>query len=392
MVTEDGGAGKQMPGMEHSTVAARARQALGSEGATVVDWRVEAAGPNTGPATGGVYRVEGSAVEAGVESGWSVILKVVSPGASEAASPIRDEAHPLYWKREVLAYTTGLVGELPGGVSAPRCYGAVEQEDGSVWLWLEEAKESGAAKWDLEQYARASECLGRFNGAYLTGHPRPAYSWLVRSGSPRGVLNHNSWVRDVIADASTWDHPLMRAAFPQPVVEPLLKLWDGREVMLRALDEVPVTFCHLDAWRRNMFSRVNSGGGPGLTLIDWAYPGYGAVGTDLGDLFGESFCLSDLGDTEAGVLDEALFSGYLAGLREAGWKGDTERVRFGFAAFCALKHLFMIFISVRDVPVESRHPVWERLFGRPFEEVMHRQSKLLYYLLNMAEEAQRLVR
>ncbi|HEX8600743.1 MAG TPA: phosphotransferase [Chloroflexia bacterium] len=391
-MAQDRGVQEQIPALERTTVAAVARQALGSDGARVVDWRLEAAGPNTGPVTAGVYRVVGGALDAGSEVTWSSILKIVSPGSSEAESPFRDEAHPLFWKREVLAYTSGLLDDLPGGVSAPRCYDAVEHQDGTVWLWLEEAKEAGAPKWGLEQYIRAAECLGRFNGAYLAGHPLPAYSWLVRTGSPRGVLEHNAWVRDVIADASVWDHPLMRSAFPVPVVGPLLKLWAGREVLLRALDGVQLTFCHLDAWRRNMFARENSSGGPGLTLIDWAYPGYGAVGTDLGDLFGESFCLAELGDTEAGILDEALFGGYLAGLREAGWRGDAEEVRFGFAAFCALKHLFMIFISVRDVPVDSRHVVWERLFGRPFDEVLYRQSKLLYYLLELSEEAQLLIR
>ncbi|MDQ3706572.1 MAG: phosphotransferase [Chloroflexota bacterium] len=386
----DGELEAQFPDVELGAVAGVARQALGSSTAILTNWRMETVGADMGPATGGVYRVAGSALEDGLELSWSAVLKIVSLGAPEANSPFSDEAHPLYWKREALAYTSGLLDDLPGGIAAPRCYGAIEQEGGAVWLWLEEVKDSGTRKWGLEQYAHAARCLGRFNGAYLAAHPMASYSWLVRTGSPRGVLEHNAWVRDVIADAGTWEHPLTRSAFPVPVVEPLLKLWDGRKVLLGALDRVPQTFCHLDAWRRNMFVRVDVDGTAGLTLIDWAYPGFGAIGTDAGDLFGESFCLAELGDTEASVLDEAIFGGYLEGLREAGGAGDADEVRFAFAAFCALKHVFMIFISVRGVQGSSRQAAWERLFGRSFDEFIHRQSRLLYYLLDLSDEAYRL--
>ncbi|MDQ5825748.1 MAG: hypothetical protein M3441_16260 [Chloroflexota bacterium] len=391
MMIEAGELQAQFPAVEWAAVAEVASHALGSNTAKLTDWRMETVGADMGQATGGVYRVAGGALEGGVELPWSAMLKIVSLGAPEANSPFADEAHPLYWKREVLAYTSGLLDDLPGGIAAPRFYGAIEQEDGAVWLWLEEVKDSGTRKWGLEEYAHAALCLGRFNGAYLAGHPVPSYSWLVRTGSPRGVLEHNAWVRDVIAVAGTWNQPLMRSAFPVPVVERLLKLWAGREVLLGALDRMPQTFCHLDAWRRNMFAGADAKGSARLTLIDWAYPGFGAISTDAGDLFGESFCLSELGDTEASILDEAIFGGYLEGLREAGWRGDADEVRFAFAAFCALKHLFMIFISVRDVQDGSQQAVWERLFGRSFDEFIHRQSKLLYYLLDLSDEAYRLM-
>jgi thiamine kinase-like enzyme len=180
----------------------------------------------------------------------------------------------------------------------------------------------------------------------------------------------------------------MRSAFPISVAERLLRLWDEREVLLRALDRVPHTFCHLDAWRRNMFAPVGGEGPQGLTLIDWAYPGLGAVGTDVGDLFGESFCLSELGDVGPEVFDRAIFESYVLGLQEAGWKGDVRSVRFAFTTFCSLKHLFLIFVSLRDVWNENGQVVWERLFGRPFDEYVHRQANLLYYLFDLANEAQ----
>lgn len=389
--TEDRGARVDLPGLERVGVAHIARQALGSQTADLEEWRVEVVGAGMGAATGGIYRVTGRARDRGLGVPWSAMLKVVSLGTPGGQVASEDEAHPLYWKREALAYASGLLDDLPGGVRAPHCYAVVEIDEGTTWVWLEEVKDTGAGAWGLEQYARAAECLGRFNGAYLAGRPMPDFPWLVRTGSPRGVLKHNAWIRDVIADPGTWRHPLMRAAFPVPVVERLLRLWDEREELLSGLDRAPQTFCHLDAWRRNMFLTRGEGGSPGLTLIDWAYPGSATVGTDAGDLFGESFCMAELGDTDPGMLDRAVFESYAAGLREAGWRGEMGTVRFAFTAFCALKHLFLIFMSLRDAPDEGRRGAWERLFGRRFDDYVERQSVHLYYLLDRADEAHHLL-
>jgi hypothetical protein len=224
----------RLPRLGGAAVEGIARQALGNETAQLGDWQVEPVEGGMGAATGGIYRVVGHALHAGLRVTWSAMLKVVSLDAPGTQIAFEDEAHPLYWKREVLAYTSGLLDDLPGGVRAPRCYGVVKIDEGTAWLWLEEVKDTGTATWGLEQYARAAECLGRFNGAYLAGHPLPDYPWLTRTGSPRGLLEHNTWIRDVMADPGTWQHPLMRAAFPVPVCERLLRLWDEREGLLAA--------------------------------------------------------------------------------------------------------------------------------------------------------------
>lgn len=389
LVAEDEEVQTQLPGLERGMVAKIAKLVLGSEIAQPGEWRVEGVGTHTGAATGGVYRVAGSATDGGVQIPWSVVLKIVSLNAPGGRGGFHDEAHPLYWKREALAYVSGLLDNLPGGIRAPRCYEAVDMGDDTIWLWLEEVKDTKEV-WSLEQYARAAECLGRFNGAYLVGHPMPDYPWLIRICSPRGLLEHNSWIRDVMSDPAIWQHSIMRAAFPVPVAAQLLQLWDERELLLSALDHVPHTFGHLDAWRSNMFAQETAGSA-GLTMIDWAYPGRAAVSTDAGDLFGESFCLSELGDTEPHLLDQAVFEGYVAGLRESGWRGNEQVVRFAFTAFCALKHLFLCFVSLKDIPDEGRHDVWERLFGRPFAEYVERQAIFLYYVLDLANEVRSLL-
>ena len=62
------------------------------------------------------------------------------------------------------------------GLTTPQIYDCTEHPD-ACWIWMEDLGElqrpRGLA--DLRLVARR---LGRFNGAYLTGHPLPDYPWL----------------------------------------------------------------------------------------------------------------------------------------------------------------------------------------------------------------------
>lgn len=365
------------------------RMALSSDSAELMDWRYEPIGAFLGPVTRGVYRVSGTARLGTRELGWSGILKVMaSPDFNIAI--YNDVSHPVYWKREVLAYQSGLLADLPGGLEAPRCLGVFEQQDGSIWLWIEEVKERFGVRWPLEQYARAARVLGRFNGAYLAERPIPAYPWLLRNGSPRGLIDHSTNIRDVVADHRTWSHPSVCSAFPSSMRERLLQLWSDREVLLNVLDCIPQTLCHLDAWRSNLFTPDGADGEKRLIAIDWAFPGRAAVGTDIGDLFAPSFGMFRCDYTEPSLLDEAVFESYMEGLREAGWYGERHLVRFAFAAYVALKYTCII-PWLADALDESRHTPWERLSGHSMQEFLHNQSMLLDYLLKLADEARSLV-
>jgi len=125
-----------------------------------------------------------------------------------------------------------------------------------------------------------------------------------------------------------------------------------------------------------------------VNLFDWAFPGKGAVGTDAGDLFGESFGLVELDGIEPRDVDRAIFESYVDGLRAAGWAGDPRVVRFAFTTFCSLKHTFSVGLFwLRDVGEEGHHAAWEHIFKRPFRDFAGRQARLVCYLLDMAEEA-----
>src|SRR5947209_6859460 len=108
----------QINGPEKAVLAEVVRKALGSETAVIAGWRVDALageyleGAPMGAATGGVYRVSGSALESGREGPsipWTVVLKVVRFDTPGSQVDFKDESHPLYWKREALAYRSDLM-------------------------------------------------------------------------------------------------------------------------------------------------------------------------------------------------------------------------------------------------------------------------------------------
>lgn len=84
-----------------------------------------------------MYRFQGEATDGGEVVSWSLILKAIRP-----ADKARDPGGIWYWKREALAYQSGLMYRLPGGnVTAPACYDVQERPDGSAWLWMEDVKD-----------------------------------------------------------------------------------------------------------------------------------------------------------------------------------------------------------------------------------------------------------
>ncbi|MEO6457777.1 MAG: hypothetical protein ABIO92_05835, partial [Chloroflexia bacterium] len=65
-------------------------------------------------------------------------------------------------------------------------------------------------------------------------------------------------------------------------------------------------------------------------------------------------------------------------------------VRFAFAAFPSIKYACFI-PWLADFSDESKHAIWERLSRRPMAEFLHNQATLLYYYLDLADEARALL-
>jgi hypothetical protein len=362
------------------------RTVTGDKTAELEGWRAQPAGASRGAATVGVYGVSGEARAHGERVAWRVILKVIQLGAAAFNPAVSEVDHPIYWKREALAYLSDLLMDLPGGITAPRCFAVEERSDESCWLWLEEVQDLQPARWPLAQFGEVACALGRFNGAYLAGRAIPAYRWLSPPGALRGTLAAFAFVHDLARDSTTWRHPLLQDYFSEEAVARLLNLWETRTLLLDGLDRLPVTLCHKDAFRRNIFALPAGDDPPRLVLIDWAYVGMGEIGLDVADLFGASCVTFGVDTTDLPVLDAVIFDNYMGGLREAGWQGDRRLVRFGFAASAGLKYGGLL-LWLGDLADPERSATWEELSGQPIEHFVQHQASMISYLLDLVDEA-----
>ena len=65
-------------------------------------------------------------------------------------------------------------------------------------------------------------------------------------------------------------------------------------------------------------------------------------------------------------------------------------VRYAFAIFTALKYgCFLHWLS--QIIDECQYASWERRTGHPLEECIQNQARLTYHLLDLADEARRLI-
>ena len=375
----------QVAAITVSELAPIVQAALGGSAWTPTGWQTQRLHRTYGSMTGGIFRLAGAAEAAGRSRSWTLVLKVVSPAVWQAmtADAPAAESHPLYWKREVLAYQSGWLDRLPGGLRGPRCYASLEQPDGTVWLWLEEAQDCFGEPWPLAQYVRAARCLGRFNGAYLDPAARPPYGWLGQNGSPRGVIEAYRWIEPLVRDPEVWAHPLLRAAYPPELVARLPALWEERHRLLDAVERLPQTICHQDAWRGNAYAPA--GAEDELLMIDWAYVGVASLGSDLADLAVAGYPLLSAAPPPAEI-DAAVFEPYLDGLRAAGCQAPREAVRFIYITCAALKYGCLL-IWLRDIDDDERRSFWDRLAGQPSAAWLEKSAVVLEHQLRLLDEA-----
>lgn len=367
------------------------RRALDRETAEVVDWERHELHAGAGVITS-IHRFAGTARDGTETIPWSLILKVIvsSPGFEKPSN-----AH--YWKREPWAYQSGFFAQLPTGLTTPRSYDVVHHRASppqvdEAWIWMEELADEIGQRWPLEHYGRVARQFGQFNGQYLNGEPLPSWPWLSAG-----------WLRAAIEEAApaiallreSLDEPLVRRWLPGSSAERIFRLWEEREVYLAALDQLPQTLCHHDAFRRNLFARGCDHAGKDCdetAVIDWAFVGRGAVGEEMAPLVAASLGFFEVDITHAQELDGIVFEGYLQGLRDAGWDGDPRRARLGFAAASAVRYPLASVPRVLPFVLDRElTPAMEQVFGHPAEEVMDRFAAQGEFLARYAAEARELM-
>jgi len=101
--------------IDQETLSVPVRAALGRDRAKIIDWHRDTLAGSGDPRTGGVYRVAGRADDQGETLAWSLVLKVLHPAGGDT-----DPAGANYWKREVLAYQSGVLTALVASSSSAR--------------------------------------------------------------------------------------------------------------------------------------------------------------------------------------------------------------------------------------------------------------------------------
>ena len=372
-----------LPAIDAVTLTPLVRSALGGDAHLHGAWSIR---PLHGGLGGqGLYRCAGRARVGDASRPWSLVLKI-APASQPAADPLAWDMP----QREALAYRSGFLARLPGPLVSPRCLAVSEQSDGSTWVWLEEIVDEHPGPWDLGRYALAARHLGRFNGAWLVADALPDHAWLSRDWLRRYV---EAAGRVAAAFALADDAPpLLRQCFPPQAVAQIRRLWAQREVFLAALDRLPQTICHHDAFRRNLFVRRTAEGSEQTVAVDWAFVGVGAVGADLAPLVVGSLLFFEVVESGPQQLAETALAAYMTGLRETGWQGDERAVRLGFLATAALLYTIgPLSFVVADLSDPAQYSAQVHTQGRSMTEVGVSWIELQAFQFALADEALRVL-
>lgn len=255
---------------------------IGQSNARLVSCHRELITGSSGAATGEISLLTGVVRTGATDTPFRIVRKSVRPLSSGRHAPYaNDPAHWAYWRREPLAYASGMLPSGPG-LAAPRCHGVV---DNVIYL----AETTG----NTESPETAAARLG----AWQATATMPAVDWLAdHQLSQRIAASDLDWS---LVDAD----PRMAA------------IWQDRHELLNRLEHVPRVPVHGDFSAGNLIALDDAT----TVALDWATFGIGPVGADLASL-----ALSAHSD---------LLELYLAGLNNQFAKSDVE---LGYRATLAL--------------------------------------------------------
>lgn len=371
------------PTIDHATLLMLVRTLLQNRDAELIDWRCQSIDGGTGEGLG-LWRISGQANQQGQVTAWSLVLKILSPQTSGAAI---DDWN--YWRREAHVYESELLQELPSALAAARCYQVTTQDDGAVWLWLEDVGEQITTTWTGAHYRQAGRCLGQFNGCYLTGKTLPDHSWLSRRWLHQW-LDRAPGMSKIV---TLVDHPRVQRLYPPDVLQGYQKLWQQRARLLATLERLPQTLCHRDAFPLNLLITNGQQSEVKFTAIDWAYTGIGAIGEEVAALaFAEVTVFRQIPLAIAQENAAAAVEGYLQGLDDLGWQGEQMLVHCGYLSAALLRFgVGMVPVSL-NIVTNPRVDEWaEAAYGYPLDEMIDYWVDIARWRLALAEELYQLL-
>jgi Ser/Thr protein kinase RdoA (MazF antagonist) len=327
--------------------------------------------------TGGVYRVDAGA--------GTAVLKVVrhghdeDPGALWVSGP--EPTHRNYWKREWLAFDSGLLAALPGRLRAPRTLLTTEVSPDECRIWMEDVNgRTGAALTD-DDYVAIGAALGSTQSAYAAGDPAlPTDEWLSRRWLRGWATASNGQVEAVRDDAAWRDD---RLAPMQPLRNQALELWAARDDLLTIVESAPQTLVHLDFWPHNIF-RTDAGD---VVAVDWSQVGVGAVAQDLDQITLDPVWMQVRPEDEPEDLERLVVPAYVAALQAAGLDASDAEVWRWYAAAAAVKYVPLLDLQVVNVQDPAKLAAAERRHGRAFADIMASKARVVRRAVELGRRA-----
>jgi aminoglycoside phosphotransferase (APT) family kinase protein len=325
--------------------------------------------------TGGVYQVRAD--------GEACVIKIVRQGVDATPDELwqsgADVSHRNYWKREWLAFDSGLLATLPGALRAPRRLHTVEHADGDCWIWMEDVQGRTGSAFTPADYAKTAYDLGTTQGAFASGTSQlPDHDWLSRRWLRGWVGACERLVAALRADAQVRDE---RLSSLRPLRDRVLTLWDRREDLLAIVEAAPQTLVHCDFWPTNLYSAED-----GTTVaIDWSQIGIGAVSQDLDQITLDTVWMQVRPDESLDFLDDLILPSYAEGLRASGFRAGISDVRRWYAAAAAAHYPWMAGMQAIRAGQPDFVAGQERRFNRPFSELVADRARVIEHALLLGE-------
>lgn len=343
-------------------------------------WTAKRIGKSVGFGTVGIYRVSGQATLSAGTRHWSVVAKVLDERAGGSGVGFNSP------KTEIAAYRSGILGRPDGAVSfrAATCHAIDDKPDGSHWLWLEDISDAPVPPWTDDLYISAARHTGQFSGSWL-GRPLPSETWLGRESFKTVIFQKSSArAEEVLA---LRQNTIMARVLPADLIERASVVSQDHRLLVSALQRMPFTVCHTDCHAKNLLLVVKGSEHEATVAIDWASASLGPVGIDSGGSIGSGLLWTEMGVEQARRIEKPVFESYLAGLGDAGWRGDPRHVRLGYLTSMTTYGGAMVSSAARfttDVKFQERI---SGLVGKPIEDILTASQHSLRFLLPLLDEA-----
>ncbi|RAV23400.1 phosphotransferase [Paenibacillus contaminans] len=366
-------------------------QLLGNEKLSLSNWSYYELKYNVFSAnSGGIYRFSGTAIlENDIEKPWSLILKIIRKPIIDAQDPIlkpgfEDPVDWSYWRREFLFYTSNYIHFFSNhyDLEIPKCFDAVEKDNDTIWIWLEDLSDIAGPEWPLSRFELAAQHLGSFQGRMMKEKQIYSEPWFTHRWLRSRVLENTAGM-PIIFDDKVWKSDLVLETVPTQIKDSARLIWENREKLLFILDGIPKTVCHYDVWPPNLFARSDPKGREQTIIIDWSSVGWGAPGEDIGNLIPDSiFSPNQIHVSDLVQFEQIVIAGYLRGLHESGWEGDIYSVVSAYSITTVLAWGLPLLKWILEISSDKeKYEEIARSWEQPIHEIISQRVIVIKHFL-----------